>query len=81
MLILARRSDRTPEAIITEAVELYLENQQPEIENNQLDDPIIGLFKGSPDLAMRSEEILKEDITEKSGWSSKEAKQIKKVHS
>lgn len=64
LLILARQRDRTPEELVTEAVELYLETQQSEIENSQSDDPLIGLFKGSPDLATQSEEILKEDITE-----------------
>ena len=31
-------------------------------------DPLIGLFAGSPDLATKSEEILQQEITEKSGW-------------
>jgi hypothetical protein len=35
-------------------------------------DPLIGLFAGSPDLATKSEEILQQEITEKSGWRWKE---------
>jgi len=35
------------------------------------DDPLIGLFAGSPDLATNSEEILQEEITDKSGWTYK----------
>ncbi len=35
-------------------------------------DPLIGLFAGSPDLATKSEEILQQEITEKSGWAWKE---------
>jgi len=35
-----------------------LDTQQPEIESSQADDPLIGLFKSSPDLAMRSQDIL-----------------------
>ena len=53
LLILARQRDRTPKAIVTEAVEFYLETQQLEIKNSQTDDPLIDLFKSSPDLAMR----------------------------
>lgn len=49
-----------------------LDTQQPEIESSQADDPLIGLFKSSPDLAMRSEDILQQDITEQSGWTWKE---------
>lgn len=35
-------------------------------------DGLIGLFSASPDLATNSEEILQNEITEKSGWSCKE---------
>ena len=34
-------------------------------------DPLVGLFCGSPDLATESEEILQQEITEKSGWTWK----------
>ena len=35
-------------------------------------DPLVGLFAGSPDLATKSEEFLRQEITEKSGWTWKE---------
>jgi len=35
-------------------------------------DPLVGLFSGSPNLAIESEEILEAEITSKSGWSCKE---------
>jgi hypothetical protein len=34
-------------------------------------DPLIGLFAGSPALATKSEEILQQEIIEKSGWTWK----------
>ena len=34
-------------------------------------DPLVGLFCGSPDRATESEEILQQEITEKSGWTWK----------
>lgn len=34
-------------------------------------DPLVGLFAGSTDLATRSEDILQQEITEKSGWTWK----------
>ncbi|MGA9379825.1 MAG: hypothetical protein WBV73_13765 [Phormidium sp.] len=35
-------------------------------------DPLVGLFAGSIDLATKSEDILQQEITEKSGWTWKE---------
>ncbi|MEZ4707026.1 MAG: hypothetical protein R3A44_07475 [Caldilineaceae bacterium] len=35
------------------------------------DDPLIGLFTGSPDLATRAEEILAEGADSHSGWTWK----------
>lgn len=70
LLVVANQQDRSPEAIVTEAVKLYIEKQQLEIKNTQ-QDPLIGLFKGSPDLAISSEDILQEDIKENSGWTWK----------
>lgn len=34
-------------------------------------DPLIGLFAGSPDLAINAEEILQQDINHDSGWTWK----------
>lgn len=35
-------------------------------------DPLVGLFSGVTDLATNSEDILEQEITEKSGWTWKE---------
>ncbi|MFP4100907.1 hypothetical protein [Coleofasciculus sp.] len=44
------------------------------IENTNVDsDPLVGLFASTSDLAIRSEEILQQEITEKSGWTWKES--------
>ncbi len=68
---LAQKRGQTTEAIITEAVISYLQIQA--LDNNTLDDdPLIGLFAGSPDLATQSEDILQRSITETSGWTWKQ---------
>jgi hypothetical protein len=71
LVTLARRKGQSPEAIVNEAVTLYLGTQSVELRNPE-PDPLIGLFAGSPDLATKSEEILQQDITEQSGWTWKE---------
>jgi hypothetical protein len=68
---LAQQRGQTTESIITEAVLSYLQIQV--LDNNTLDDdPLIGLFAGSPDLATQSEDILQRSITETSGWTWKQ---------
>lgn len=37
------------------------------------EDPLIGLFSSSPDLATRSEDILHEEINPPSGWTWKQS--------
>ena len=58
-----------------------LVNLQQEVENgigrnekvvSIQEDPLIGLFSGSPDLAETSEEILGQEICDNSGWSWKQ---------
>ena len=70
VITLARQRGQSPEAIVTEAVRLYLETAR--LEHDTGCDPLIGLFASSPDLATQSEEILQKEITEKSGWTWKE---------
>ncbi len=43
------------------------------IENNSIteEDPLIGLFAGSSNLAEQAEEILEQDIKQNSGWTWK----------
>jgi hypothetical protein len=67
---LAQKRGQTAESIITEAVLSYLQTQVPD-ENDVNDDPLIGLFSGSPDLATQSENILQQSITVTSGWTWK----------
>jgi hypothetical protein len=71
LVTLARRKGQSPEAIVNEAVTLYLDTQSVELRNTE-HDPLIGLFAGSPDLATKSEGILQQGITEQSGWTWKE---------
>lgn len=35
------------------------------------DDPIVGLYSGSPDLATNAKDILAAEIQPKSGWTNK----------
>jgi predicted DNA-binding protein len=68
---LARQRGQTTESIITEAVLSYLQAQVSEDYNAAAEDPLIGLFSGSPNLATQSEEILQQSITATSGWTWK----------
>ncbi|QSJ14365.1 hypothetical protein JYQ62_20835 [Nostoc sp. UHCC 0702] len=68
---LATQRGQSPESIVSEAVRLYLETQLLETVDNSASDPLIGLFAGTPDLATNSEDILQQEITEKSGWTWK----------
>ncbi|WP_298919754.1 hypothetical protein [uncultured Nostoc sp.] len=68
---LASQRGQSPESIVSEAVRLYLETQLLEPVDNAVSDPLIGLFAGTPDLATNSEDILQQEITEKSGWTWK----------
>jgi hypothetical protein len=69
---LANKRGQSPESIISEAVSLYIETNLLEPVNDHVSDPLIGLFAASPDLAMKSEDILQNEITEQSGWTWKE---------
>jgi hypothetical protein len=67
---LARKRGQTAESIITEAVLSYLQSQALD-ENAIGDDPLIGLFSGSPNLSTQSEDILQQSIAATSGWTWK----------
>ena len=75
LINLASKRGQSPESIISEAVRLYLEIQSPETVNDTVSDPLIGLFAVTPDLAINSEDILHNEVTEKSGWTWKEPQQ------
>jgi hypothetical protein len=68
---LAQQRGQTAESIVTEAVLSYIQTQVPD-EYDSEDDPLIGLFAGSPDLATQSEDILQQSITATSGWTWKQ---------
>ena len=40
---------------------------------SQIEDPLIGLFSGSPDLATQAEEILEQEFNSISGFTLKES--------
>lgn len=71
LLALASQRGQSPEAIVTEIVNIYLE-RQPLAIGDLGSDPLVGMFAGSPDLATKSETILQAEIREKSGWTWKE---------
>lgn len=71
VITLANQKGQSPEAIITEAVRQYIATATATVQINT-DEPLIGLFAGSPDLATQSENILQQEITQKSGWTWKE---------
>jgi hypothetical protein len=58
---IADQKGQTLESTLSEAVQLYLENQPTATVNTQ-SDPLIGLFKGSSNLATESEEILEKEM-------------------
>lgn len=72
IISLSEKTGKSPEAIITEAVLVYLESRQVQkAAYHEKNDPLIGLFSGSPDLATQSEEILQQTINPESGWTWK----------
>jgi predicted transcriptional regulator len=75
LINLASKRGQSPESIISEAVKSYLEIQSLETVNDAVSDPLIGLFAATPDLAINSEDILQNEVTEKSGWTWKEPQQ------
>lgn len=72
---LAHQRGESPEVIVSEAVKLYIENQWHEMNVTVDSDPLVGLFSSASDLAINSEDILQQEITEKSGWTWKELHQ------
>jgi hypothetical protein len=72
---LAIQRGQSPESIISEAVRLYIETQLLETVDDAVPDPLIGLFAATPDLAIKSEDILQDEVTEKSGWTWKKPQQ------
>ena len=75
LLALSTQKQKSLEVLLSEAVLEYLDaNHTPDadIYLSAEDDPIVGLYEGSPDLSSRAEEILLQDIDGRSGWTCKE---------
>ena len=63
LINLASNRGQSPESIISEAVRSYLEIQSLETVNDAVSDPLIGLFAATPDLAINSEDILQNELS------------------
>jgi DNA polymerase III psi subunit len=70
LLTLANQQQKTLEALLEEAILQYFQLQEQEVLSVD-DDPIVGLYSGSPDLATNAEDILAAEIQPKSGWTNK----------
>lgn len=66
-----------PDQLANQEIEIVLVYQTVESTQEQppsiADDPLIGLFSGSPDLATQSEEMLQDQMNETSGWTWKQS--------
>ncbi len=70
LLTLANQQQKPLEALLEEAILQYFQLQEQEVLSVD-DDPIVGLYSGSPDLATNAEDILAAEIQPKSGWTNK----------
>lgn len=70
LLALANQQQKPLEALLEEAILQYFQLQEQEVLSVD-DDPIVGLYSGSPDLATNAEDILAAEIQPKSGWTNK----------
>ena len=63
--------------LASQLMQLVVQKLQPTPDDSaptaQLDDPLIGLFSGSPELATQSEEILHQELNSTSGFTWKES--------
>lgn len=71
LVALADQHQKPIEMLLDEAVQQYFQihSRKPLAVD---DDPIVGSYAGSPDLASRSEDILRAEIQPQSGWTIKE---------
>jgi hypothetical protein len=70
LLTLANQQQKPLEALLEEAILQYFQLQEQDFLSVD-DDPIVGLYSGSPDLATNAEDILAAEIQPKSGWTNK----------
>lgn len=70
LLALSNQQHKSLEALLDEAVRQYVQVQQQEPLSID-EDPIVGFYSGSPDIATNAENILAAEIQPKSGWTNK----------
>jgi hypothetical protein len=62
--------DLTDDEVI--ALMQYMDELHAElVDDAAIDDPTVGMFTGPTDLSRRAKEILRNDITARSGWTQK----------
>jgi len=71
LLALSTQQQKPLEALLDEAVLQYLQTKDRKPLTVE-DDPIVGMYSGSPDLSIRAEEILEQEIHHQSGWTWKQ---------
>jgi hypothetical protein len=62
--------------ILNQAIDLYYQKLNPAQDTplpTTLEDPLIGLFSGSPNLATQAREILQQEVKPESGWTWKQS--------
>lgn len=70
LIELANRQQKPLETLLDEAVQQYFQiHDKAPIDVEE--DPIVGLYVGSPDLASNAESILAAEIQPQSGWTIK----------
>ena len=71
LIALSNQQQKPLETLLDEAVQQYFQLHEKEPLDID-DDPIVGFYTGSPDLASNAEEILAAEIRPQSGWTTKE---------
>ncbi len=61
--------------ILNQAIDLYYQKLNPTQDTppTALEDPLIGLFSGPPNLATQAKEILQQEVKPESGWTWKQS--------
>jgi hypothetical protein len=68
--VIQKLDELTDEEVV--AILEYMESLHPGLEQNeQIDDPTVGMFSGPTDLSVRAKDILRDEITARSGWTQK----------
>lgn len=70
LLTLSNQQQKPLEALLDEAVLQYFQLHDKELLDVD-DDPIVGLYAGSPDLSNNAENILAAEVQPQSGWTIK----------